>query len=432
MSELGRVLVVIGLVAVNAFLVVAEYAVVTARRNVLAPRAAAGSRGAAAALRLMDDPVGVISTVQVGITAVGILAGAVGEPLVRDLVGAGLPRPIGFLLAFLVVGYLMIVLGELVPKALTLARAEVLATLVARPIELVGEALRPLVWLLQSSARVVLRRFGIRQVTAGETIRSADELRALVDEAERAGVIPRAQEELLYRVFDFASREAKDVMIPAAEVAWLDAHAAPDAALDRLIDTAHARFPVGDGSLDRPVGIVHARELVSSSRSGQPATIGPLARPALIVPETKDLGALLRELRERREELAVVVGEYGTTVGIVTLHDVLEEIVGEIADEYELPAGRITRVDDRTVLAAGSMTIDDFNELLGTSLPQDGPRTLSGLVFDCLGRGPATGDVVSVAGVEMRVEQVDGARIARLRLAREGDLPFEAKQTDAD
>src|SRR5215217_4354805 len=197
MSEVLRVLAVFALVAGNAFFVIGEYAVVTARRAALAPRAEAGSDGARAALRLMQDPVRVISTVQVGITAIGILTGAIGEPLVRELLGDGVPHWLGFALGFGIVTYLSVVLGELVPKALTLDRAERLAVRVARPVELMAKALRPVVWVLQGSAQALLRPFGIRDVVAGETIRNPEELRALVDEAEGAGVIPRTQEELL-------------------------------------------------------------------------------------------------------------------------------------------------------------------------------------------------------------------------------------------
>src|SRR6185436_11367852 len=186
----------------NAFFVVAEYAVVTARRSKLTQR---GGRRAAAALRLMDDPVRVISTVQVG-----IVTGAVAEPLVGELIGDAIPRSVSFVIGFALVTYLSVVLGELVPKALALERAEGLAMTVARPVEVIGLVLRPVVWLLQSSARVLLRPFGIDEVTAGAAIRTADELRALVDEAESSGVIPLAQEELLHNIFDFADREARD------------------------------------------------------------------------------------------------------------------------------------------------------------------------------------------------------------------------------
>jgi magnesium and cobalt exporter, CNNM family len=415
-GDLLRVLAVLALVAGNAFFVIGEYSVVTARRGVLAAKAERSAR-ARAALRLMDDPVRVISTVQVGITAIGILTGAVGEPLVRDLLGDGIPHWLGFLIAFGVITYLSVVLGELVPKALTLDRAERLAAVVARPVELISTVLRPVVWVLERSAQFLLRPFGVHEVIAGDTIRSPEELRALVDEAEDAGVIPRAQEELLHNVFDFASREAADVMVPAHEVDWLDAGLTADAALDEAVRGSHSRYPVGHGSLDRLAGVVHLHEIVAAVRGGDNPEVGSLAQPAPITPETKDLGALLRELRDQRQQLAVVVDEYGGTAGIVTLEDILEQIVGEIEDEYDLPDDTLTSIDDRTVLVAGSMTVDDFNETVRTDLPTDDARTMAGLLFNALGRRPRPGDEVEVSGVRLAVEDVDGLRITRLRVS---------------
>src|SRR5690349_144656 len=260
MSDALRVLALLALVAGNAFFVIGEYSIVTARRSALARR---GGRGAATALKLMEDPVRVISTVQVGITGIGILTGAVGEPLVRDLLGDAIPGWLAFLIAFGVVTYLSVVLGELVPKALTLARSEALAVLVARPVALLARVLRPAVWVLQGSAELLLRPFGIRDVMAGETIRTPEELRAIVDEAEQSGVIPRAQEELLHGVFDFATREAIDVMVPASDVVWLDASLSGRDALERSYEKPHGRYPVGDGSLDHLVGVIHFREVVA-------------------------------------------------------------------------------------------------------------------------------------------------------------------------
>jgi putative hemolysin len=203
------------------------------------------------------------------------------------------------------------VLGELVPKALSLERSETLATVVAPAIELISVALRPAVWVLQRSAGLVLRPFDGCEVVAGETIRSPEELRALVDEAEESGVIPRAQEELLHNVFEFADRETRDSMVLAGDVVWLEAGLDVDAALDRVVASPHERYPVGRGSLDRLASVVHVRDLVAAARADRPVTVGELARPAFVVPETKDLGVLLREQRERREQLAVVADEYG-------------------------------------------------------------------------------------------------------------------------
>ena len=374
------------------------------------------SAGARAALRLMDDPVRVISTVQVGITAIGILTGALAEPTVRDILGDAAPAWLTFAIAFAVVTYLSVVLGELVPKALTLDRAETLAVLVARPIEMISVALRPVVWVLESTAALLLRPFGIREVVAGEAVRTPADLRALVDEAEGSGVIPRAQEELLHNVFDFADREARDIMVPKLDVEWLEASLTRDEALERVRAGKHSRYPVGDGSLDRLVGTVHLRDLIAGSGS-----VRELARPAYVVPETKDLGALLREMRERHEQLAAVIDEYGAVAGIVTIEDLLEEIVGEIEDEFDLPDTTLTWEDEHTVRASGSMTIDDFEEAVGVQLPHTGSRTLAGLVLDRLGRRPDPGDTVALDGVDIRVDDVDGLRITGLRISLPGD-----------
>ena len=419
MGDLFRILAVLGLVAGNAFFVIGEYAVVTARRGPIMALAAQGKGAARAALRLMDDPVRVISTVQVGITALGILTGAVGEPLVREVLGDGMPHWLAFVLGFGIVTYLSVVLGELVPKAMTLHGAERLVVLVARPVELMAIALKPVVWVLQGSAQALLQPFGVRDVTAGDSIRSPEELRAMVDEAEGAGVIPRAQEELLHAVFDFATHEARDVMVPAAQVEWLSAEMPAGEALTHALTCSHSRYPVGHGSVDRIVGVVHLREL-AAARQRDPATpVESVAHPVPIVPETKDLGALLRELREQRQQLAVVADEYGGTVGIVTIEDILEEIVGEIEDEYDLPDDTLVELDDGAFRIAGSMTIDDFNEATGSHLRERGAHTLAGLVFNELGRRPKPGDKVVIDGLELEVEELDGSRITRLQVRQE-------------
>jgi putative hemolysin len=341
-SDAARLLIVALLIGANAFFVIAEYALVTARRGALMARADGGSRRAAAALRLMDDPVRVISTVQVGITAVGILTGAVGEAAVRDVLGDAIPSWLAFLLAFGAITYFSVVLGELVPKAIALHTAEGVAIAIARPVELMGRALAPLVSALQWSSKLVLRPFGIRDVVAGEGVRSAEELRAIVDEAEVSGIIERAQEELLENVLDFAQRDARDAMVPAAQVAWLGADLTPGQALDRVVEHGHTRYPVGDGSLDRVIGVANAHDLVAAERTGSAATVRALARPALMIPDRRPLADLLRDLRERRQQLAVVLDEYGRTRGIVTLEDIIEEIVGDIEEELRLPDARIS------------------------------------------------------------------------------------------
>lgn len=418
MSDAVRLLIVLALIGANAFFVIAEYAIVTARRGALAPQADAGHPGAAAALRLMDDPVRVISTVQVGITAVGILTGAVGEGAVRDVLGDAVPGWLAFLIAFGAITYLSVVLGELVPKAIALQTAERVATVIARPVALMGRALAPLVTALQWSAKLVLRPLRITDVIAGEGVRSADELRAIVDEAEGSGVIARAQEELLENVLDLTGRDAGDVMIPAADVDWLDASLSPAQAVERFLGSGHTRYPVGDGSLDHVIGIVHARDLIAADREHAAADIRRLVRPAVMIPATRDVAGLLHDLREARQQLAIVLDEYGRTLGVVSLEDIVEEVVGDIEDEHDLTSTPVW-ADDDTVTVPGATTIHHVNEIAGTDLPADhGQRTIGGLLQRELGRSARRGDTVTVGVIRLQATAVQHARIVDVTVRR--------------
>lgn len=413
MTALG-ILGLLLLVLANAFFVIAEYALVTAPRASVKQMADGGRHGAAAALKLMDDPVRFISTVQVGITAVGIALGALGEPVFRELFDPLVAAWISFTLAFAIVTYVTVVLGELVPKALALHRAAPIAALVAPPIALLQRISSPVVWVFQRSAQLLLRPLGVPPAPEGATVHTVDELRGIVAEAEDSGLIEEAEEEMLYRVFDFASQEAADVMVPSSEVVTLDGALSVRDAVARALEAPHSRFPVVRGSIDDVVGVLALRDLTTALHAGDERTIAVLARELLVVPDTKDVGALLQEMRKGGAQMALVVGEYGRTMGIVTLNDLVEEIVGEIEEEYGLPDEAVQELPDGRLRVAGSFTSDDFNETYGTALPTDDYRTIGGLVFGELGRAPRRGDVVTVAGVAFDVEQIEGPRIAKL------------------
>ena len=413
MTALG-ILGVLALLLANAFFVVAEYALLTAPRGQVEELAQNGSRGASAALRLLDDPARFVGTVQIGITGLGIALGAVGVPVFSDLFDPAVAAGVSFVLAFSIVAYLSVVLGELVPKAIALHRAARVAALVARPIALLQRIIAPLAWLLQGSARILLRPLGVPVAPAGATVHTVDELRGIVAEAEDSGIIEEAEEEMLYRIFDFAGQEVADVMVPWSEVISLDASLIVRDAVAQALEAPHSRFPVIRGSIDDVAGVVALRDLTTALHAGEDHTIEPLARELLVVPETKDVGSLLQELRKGGAQMALVVGEYGRTMGIVTLNDLVEEIVGEIEEEYGLPDESVQELPDGRLRVSGTFTSDDFNETFHTTLPTDSQRTLGGLVFAELGRAPRRGDVVTVAGVELTVEQTEGPRIDKL------------------
>jgi putative hemolysin len=414
-SDFLRIIIVLLLVLGTAVFVAAEYALVTARRTRLEQM---DSLPARRALRLMDEPVRFISTIQVGITVFGIALGSFGEPLISDYFNAWLSHALAYLLSFLILTYLTVVLGELVPKAVALQRAEALAVVLAVPLEVLARVTAPLVWVLQYSANAVSRLFGVEPAPAGVHGYTREDILYTVREAEDTGVIEEAEEEMLYKVFDFAGKEVHEVMVPRPEVVAISVDLPPEECLAAVIDSPYTRYPAYKGSLDDIVGILHVRDLFSAlnDRGIANVLIEEILRPAFVVPETKDLAALLADFRRTKNHMAIVVDEYGAMQGLITLEDVLEEIVGEIEDEFDLPDEAIERVDERTIRIDGTFPIDDFNEQFATELPQEDYHTIAGFVFGQLGRAPEEGDEVQWDGLLFRVLAMEGTRIERLEV----------------
>jgi putative hemolysin len=402
----------------NAIFVAAEYALVTARRTRLHELMESGRAGAKHALELMDNPVRFISTVQVGITVAGIAMGAIGQPLVQDWFTFVRSDTIAFLIAFFFLTYLSVSLGELVPKAIALQRAERLAIALAWPIDLLGRITHPLVWLLQTSANAVTRLFGIEPAPAGVVVQTREDVRAFVAEAGESGVVEGVEQEVLYAAFKFADKEVHDVMVHRPEVVAISVDLPPRECLAALVSSPYTRYPAYRESLDHIEGILHVRDLFSAlyEKGIDNVVIGDLLRKPYFVPETKDLAALLAEFRSQNQHMAVVVDEYGSMQGIVTLEDLLEEIVGEIEDEYDLPDESLERIDEKTIRVDGTFPIDDFNEKFQVAMPDDDYHTLAGFVFGQLGRAPESGDEVTWNGLHFRVIDVEGTRIEKLQV----------------
>jgi putative hemolysin len=417
-SDFLRILAIFLLVLGNAVFVAAEYALVTARRTRLDPEAEAGSRSARTALALMEHPVRFISTVQIGITVFGIALGAVGQPLLSNYFEPWLSNGLAYALAFLILTYLSVMLGELVPKAIALQRAERIAKTLALPISVLQQIVAPFVWLLQVSANAVTRLFGITPAPAGELAHTEEDIRHIVAGAEDAGVIATTEEEMLYKVFDFADKEVHEVMVPRPQVVAISISLPSEEALAALLDSPYTRYPVYRESLDEIAGILHVRDLFSAlhDRGIAQVELEQLLRPAYIVPETKDLAALLAEFRDQNQHMAVVVDEYGAMQGIATLEDLLEEIVGEIEDEFDLPDESVERIDDNRIRIDGTFPIDDFNEQFKTDLEVEDYHTMAGFVFGLLGRAPEVDDEVTNDGLVLRVVEVEGSRIQRLEV----------------
>jgi magnesium and cobalt exporter, CNNM family len=409
---------VAALILLNGFFVAAEYALVTARRTRIRELADSGSRSARAVERIVSSPPRFIAAMQLGVTLTSLGIGALGEPVLSNIFDDWLATVLAVLLAFLIITFMHVVVGELVPKGIALNYSDRVALAVSAPVRGFFVVFRPLIWVLQRSSEWAQRLIGVDPYASEHQALSEAELKMVLSASSEKGEIEHDEREMLYKVFDFADKEAADVMVPRPEVTALSIALPPEECLAAVIDSPYTRYPVYRDSLDDVVGILHVRDLFSAmhDRGLAAVDLAAILRQPYIVPETKDLGALLSEFRRANQHLAVVVDEYGAMQGIVTLEDLLEEIVGEIEDEFDLPDESVERIDEKRVRIDGTFPIDDFNEQFGCDLEQEDFHTMAGFVFGQIGHAPEVGDEVAWDGHLFRVVEMDGSRIERLEV----------------
>jgi magnesium and cobalt exporter, CNNM family len=419
------------LILLNGFFVAAEYGLVTSRRTRIMELEHEGNRRARQVRRITSDPPRFIAAMQLGVTISSLAIGALGEQVLARRLDAVMASFVAVLLALLIVTYLHVVIGELVPKGIALGHPERTALAVSAPVRAFFTVFKPLIWLLQESSSFLLRALGLQPPGAEHEAHSEAELRMLLSSAAEQGEIEHEEQEMVYKVFDFADKEASDVMVPRPDVVAISIDLPPAEALQAVLESPYTRYPVFRGSLDDVVGILHVRDLIEAMHDRGIALVDleQLVRPAYMVPETKDLAALLTEFRRTNQHLAIVIDEYGSVEGIVTLEDLVEEIVGEIEDEFDLPDETVERIDDSTIRIDGTFPIDDFNEQFHVDIPIEDYHTIAGFVFGLLGRAPDPGDEVTYDGLVFRVEALDGQRIDRLTVTFR---PWERRETEAE
>jgi magnesium and cobalt exporter, CNNM family len=404
------------LILANAFFVAAEYALVTARRTRIIELHHQGNRRARAVLRITSDPPQFIAAMQLGVTLTSLGIGALGEHALSKAFDTWMATIIAVLLAYLILTFFHVVIGELVPKGLALGHSEGTALWVSAPVRAFFTLFAPFVWVLRKATEVVLHVLGLESPGAEREPLSEAELRMLLSRSSEEGEIEHEEQQMIDKVFVFGDKDAADVMVPRPEVVAVSAEMPPEEALAAVLDSPYTRYPVFRESLDDIIGVLHVRDLFTAvhDRGLAAVRLEEIVRPATIVPETKDLASLLQEFRRTNNHFAVVVDEYGGTAGICTLEDLLEEIVGEIEDEFDVPEEQIEQIDDDTYRVDGMFPIDEFNERFGTSLPDEDFHTLAGFVFGQLGRAPEPGDDVSYNGLRFDVLEVEGNRIERV------------------
>jgi CBS domain containing-hemolysin-like protein len=325
------------------------------------------------------------------------------------------------IVAFALITYLHITLGELIPKMVALQRAEGTTLLTAQPVLWFAKIFRPFIVLLARTTEGVLHLLGLRLESEMHGVHSPEEIRFMLMASRKAGVLAEEEEELLSGVFDFGDRRVREVMLPRVDIKGIARDATMRDATALFLKDGHSRYPVYDGSLDNIVGILYVKDMLRYQGADPNAiTAAEMMRPATYVPESKMVSELFRELRDSRTHMAVVVDEWGGTAGLVTLEDLLEEIVGEIRDEHE-PQGEpeVRVISPNEVVVAGSLNLDDLNEQLGTRLENEEIDTVAGLMLSSLGRLPNQGETVECDGVRLTAERVAGHRIERVRVERE-------------
>jgi CBS domain containing-hemolysin-like protein len=421
---LGLVAVVV-LVLANAFFVGAEFALVGARRTRLDEMARTGDRKARLARRAVQSLDRYISATQLGITLASLGLGWIGEPALAGLIENGfswLPRSLATIathgvasaIAFIIITILHIILGELVPKAVALLYPEQVSAWLAAPIMGFAWVMAGPISLLNGTANRLLRGLGIDPPGDTERLHSPEEIRMLVEQSTEGGSLLQEDARLLEGVFEFSEKTAQEVMTPRTQIAALNTDLMVEDAADQVAIYGRSRYPVYTESLDEIIGVVHAKDILAALRSRPGQTIRVIMRPPLFVPGTREVEDVLADMKRLKTHLAIVLDEYGGTAGLVTMEDLLEEIVGPIFDEHD-PQDLISSADGAAQLD-GSMTISEFNTELGASLDDSDYTTVGGYIFGQLGRLPRPGDRVSVGPFTFEVVEMEGRRVKTIRL----------------
>jgi putative hemolysin len=423
-----ELLIIAVLIGLNAIFVAAEIAFVTVRRTRLDQLAGEGSRSARRARDVVANPARFLAVIQLGITFIGFLASAYAAvsltlALERTFDDIELVAPYSEALALIIVTAVLsivtIIFGELVPKSFALRHTERFALLLAAPIDIIGRILAPVVWFLTKVTTAITR--GAGGTREEDTVLGSEELRLLVEQSRAQGVIEAEESQMIGAIFDLGARRVHEVMVPRTEVVAVPADTPVRKALHALVECGRSRLPAFDESLDNVVGLLYAQDLLRVIDSGgEPASVRPLLREAVFVPRSAPIDDVLQELQRRQVQMAVVLDEYGGTAGLVTIEDVLEEIVGELRDEFDREQPMVTRLGEGRVRLDGRASVDELTTLFGP-LPEldiGDYDTVSGLVYHALQRVPEQGDTIALDGVILTVETIVRRRVGTVLATR--------------
>ena len=421
----------------NAFFVAAEFSLVSARHSRIEALVEEGNATAKVVRQAIHDLDRYIAATQLGITIASLGLGWVGEPalghLVEPLIEAVLEpishllpsgavevtsaAAIGSVIAFLMITFLHVVVGELMPKSIALHDPEKTSLWVARPIVWVARIFYLPIRALNGTGNALLRLVGIHPVSGHQLVHSVEELKILIRSSAEGGVLGRGEDDIVEAVFEMGETRARQLMVPRTEIMAFRVDTPLDEVIDQAAESALTKFPVYEDDLDQTIGILHVKDLLRAMRRGDGMALRELVRPVLYVSEAITIGALLARFREERQHLAMLLDEYGGTAGLITLEDLLEELVGDVQDVFGTSGSEVELLPDGSALISGLMPIDEVNERFGLDLQDPNYETIAGFILGQLERMARQGDEVSLGPVQLRVEVMDELRIDRVRLS---------------
>lgn len=422
-----EILAILVLIIANGFFSLTEFAIIASSKGRLKRLAKEGRKSASRALKIHSNPESFLATVQVGITFVAMLTGVFSgatlvdhiKPLIESIpfkIISGYARPISYVLIAVIISFVSIVLGELVPKYIALSRPARIASATSAPMSILIKIGFVPVKILTGTAKGIISMLGVKP--GGRTSVNEDEINILIAEGREKGVFDETEEEMISSVFDFTDTNARQAMTPRTDIVGIELNDVTEKILKTVTTSGYSRYPVYEETMDKIAGVIYTKDIIRVLQHTDVIVINDIIRKPFFVPDSMKLNTLLSTFKEKRIHIAFVLDEFGGTAGLITLEDLLEEIVGEIQDEHDRGQKEFVEKSKSLAFVAGSLRPDELNDHFDTNLPEDGPDTIAGVIFEKLGYPAKKGDEVIIGNVKFLVLEVDGNRLQRLRVEK--------------
>lgn len=425
-----QMLLILLLIGANAFFAASEMAIVSVRQARLKPLIDEGNKSAILVSKFLEEPSKLLATIQIGITFAGFLASAIGaqtlsKSLSELLKSLNMPFIDGYagvistIVVTAIIGFFTLVLGELVPKRMALEKSEKIALAVAKPIRILFKISSPVVKTLTYATNLVARILGGTNNVENSQI-TEEEIRLMINVGEEKGIFQETETDMINSIFEFDDTVAKEVMTPRTDIVAVSVDTSIDEILEIIIEENFSRIPVYEDSTDNIIGILYIKDIFALIRKNAEWKISlkDIVRPVYFVPEYKKIDELFKEMQKSKTHIAIVIDEYGGTAGLITIEDLLEEIVGNIFDEYDDVVLDYEKIDENTYIVSGMLSVSDINDIMDTALPEEEFDTISGIVLSLSGKMPDVGDEVQFGTTSLRVEEVDDKRISRIKIQK--------------